>query len=418
MEDSAWAAYERVALMVVRLFYDLDEYYVMKALLAAPRQQRGDVWHPELQLDTDIATRLRMTQEYVRRLLARLLRDHLIVRTSVKQKKKVGEEVLSGPLAGNEQQFLYGLDFERLVDAVLWKLDSMERKLQQKKNQSMAVYRCPRCQASISELDSDFAQLMDFVTGVLSCPTQSRECQGVELEKDDLSGADVLAEAHRVALEVQLAGLKRALHQVSDVPPPAYKRPRVEEDAAGGGGPSGNGGAGRSGGGAGSSRQGADDGPTLGASRGIAAAIGSGAAAKTVVPWLQSKEEAAEAKAALVSAQTGPNAEEEAKQKEAEAEFMRKYQESKAKAEAEARARAKAEADAKAAKAEAEAAAAAAATSAAADDEEGEDEDEFEEEVMVGGVPKPISEVTQEDIDRMSDAEHKRYYELYDSMLE
>ena len=33
-DEAAWAPFERLALMTVRLFYDLPEYYVMKALLA------------------------------------------------------------------------------------------------------------------------------------------------------------------------------------------------------------------------------------------------------------------------------------------------------------------------------------------------------------------------------------------------
>ena len=42
-----------------------------------------------------------------------------------------------------------------------------------------------------------------------------------------------------------------------------------------------------------------------------------------------------------------------------------------------------------------------------------DDDDEFEEvEVMVNGVSKAISEVTPEDIDNMTDEEHRMYFEL------
>ena len=90
-DEAAWAPFERLALMTVRLFYDLPEYYVMKALLAAPRQQRADGSHPEWQLDDKIAQRLKMTPVFVRKLLARLYADRLVDARRPKAQAKQGE---------------------------------------------------------------------------------------------------------------------------------------------------------------------------------------------------------------------------------------------------------------------------------------------------------------------------------------
>ena len=53
---------------------------------------------------------------------------------------------------------------------------------------------------------------------------------------------------------------------------------------------------------------------------------------------------------------------------------------------------------------------------AEAAEEDGEEEEEVE--VLVGGVAKPISEVTQGDIDSMTDQEFQRYNEVCQSLAE
>ena len=79
-DDAAWQAYTKLAEMTVRLFYDPAEFYIMKALLHAPRQTTADgVSHPEFQLDDTIAQRLHLHATYVRKILANLHRDRLVI---------------------------------------------------------------------------------------------------------------------------------------------------------------------------------------------------------------------------------------------------------------------------------------------------------------------------------------------------
>ena len=69
----------------------------------------------------------------------------------------------------------WGLDFERMADAVKFKLDAMERRLSERNTQGKGVvtFVCPKCNKRISSLDVDYNNLLNTQTGGLSCPTQS-----------------------------------------------------------------------------------------------------------------------------------------------------------------------------------------------------------------------------------------------------
>ena len=425
-----WEPYERLALVTVRLFHGLPEYFVMQALLNGPRQQRGSVSHPELQLDDKIAERLHMTVRYVRILLAKLKTDGLVIDVAPKVEEGKSAASQAAPMGDNAQK-LYGIDFEVLADAVTYKLAAMDRRLNEQQAPKMAVYRCVKCGVQQKQIEVDFiAQVMPGPNGGLRCPNGMTgyrpECFNAELEEEDNSDARATVEAHRAALQEHTAGLQQALKGVIDLPPPTYKRPKDEPaDEAGGSEAKAaaslrarSGGGGGGGGGVGSS---------LGASRGIAAAVGSGSGQQPLPAWMlpgkpvaeQSEREAAEQEqAAKAQAE---------KDKEAALDgddFMKNLGTARLAASSAAALPLAAppvppaslppaslppglpaggEPDA--------------GGSAEAMEEDGEDEGEEIPEVLVQGVSMSIADVVQSDIERMTEAEHQRYFEIYQELM-
>ena len=132
-DEPVWQAYSRLALLTTRLFFGLPEYFVMKALLAAPRQRSiPDSPLPvdlTWQLDDTIAERLKLDTKYVRRLLASLKPHGLVVSHTV-TKVAAGEERLSAANRSAPTDELvsayWGLEFEHLADSVKYKLHKME----------------------------------------------------------------------------------------------------------------------------------------------------------------------------------------------------------------------------------------------------------------------------------------------------
>ena len=442
--------HERLALITVRLFHGLPEFYVMKALLTAPRQLRGAVEHPELQLDDRIAERLRMNVRYVRTLLARLKADGLVIEVAPTAKADESKQEASGSASAyvDNAQKLYGVDFEVLADAVTYKMDAMDRRLMEQQGPKMQLFGCPKCGLQQSSLEVDYNMQLNAATGGLICPSGKPECFGVELVEEDNSDARAVVEAHRAALVVHLSGLHQALRDVHDVTPPTYKRPKPSEGAAdaAAGGKAGGGGGSR-GGGSGTSGSGSGAGTSLGASRGIAAAIGSGSGAQPLPPWMLSGAQAAaaaQAQAARQEAQLGAEAQgaEAAAEAAADADFMRHYTSSRPNGATppppnpEQVTSELLEAPlADGGYPGGSAVGGAASDSAAAggmrmadgeqgetahalseEGEEGVDEEE-DVEVMVQGQPMRISEVTEDDLERMTDEEHRQYYEVAQSLM-
>ena len=403
--DDNWMPFERLALMTVRLFYNLPEYYVMKAILTAPRQLRGSNLHPELQLDDTIAERLRMTIRYVRSLLAKLKADGLVIEVAPQAKK------------------LYGIDFEILADSVTFKLDAMDRRLKDQQAPKLHTYRCPKCGLRQSELVVDYNTQLNPMTGGLSCPSGNLECFGIELAEENNSDARVIVEAHRNALSIHLSGLQRALRDVADLPPPTYKRPRIDDaESAAAAAKAGKSGSGARAGASGSSAGGGGA-TTLGASRGIAA----GGSSQPLPSWMLSNAQQAAALALAAQAATQPPAkemEQAAADALAEEEFVHFM---KLAANASSREGPSSLAAPSLAPLSAPSGAIGAAVNRAAmhatqpvaaesaGAEDGEEDDD--PEVFVQGQPMALSEVTEADIERMSDEEHRRYYALYQSLV-
>ena len=339
-DAAAFNAYALLAETTVRLFYGLPEVFVMKALLSAPKRTTIDgTVRPELQLDEQIAERVRLDKAYTRKLLARLAADRLVRSEKPRAKEREGEErvsVANQSAYTSEQVSVYwGLDFEVMADAVAYKLDAMERRLADRAKGGLQGYSCPKCKLEVAAVEIQHA--IDPMTGTLLCP----ECFGVEMVEADDSQSAALVEAHKAALQLHTAGLHRTLQDVADLPAPTYcwPKPDANEGAAGGaaagaGGAGGGGGGGGAGGARGGFGGGDGGGNTLGASKGIARAVGSGSALLAPVPWMQSAADiaAAESSASAAAEQSRAAAGESAEDAQSaqwEREYLQRYEESR-----------------------------------------------------------------------------------------
>ena len=278
--EAARRAHHNVALTAVRLFYDLPAYFLLKALLDAPvRTEEDGATHPVLQLDDTLAERLRLPTKHTRQLLARLHADRMVVCHQPKAKAAEGEEHASSANASmpgeRDVAKYWGLDFDTLGDAVRFKMHAMDHRLAEaERTPPMQIFYCPKCMLRISALDIDYNRLINPTTGQLACPSESAACAGAELVEDDQSDKVAATRLHRAALQTQLTPLVDALRDAHELPPPTYKRARAaDEEAEVAAAKARREGAAR--GGWGGSRGGLTN--TLGASSGVADAIGSGA---------------------------------------------------------------------------------------------------------------------------------------------
>ena len=429
-DASAFEAWSSLAELTVRLFYGLPEFMVMKALLTAPRRKTiDDTVRPELQLDDDIAERVRLDKGYTRKLLATLALDRLVRQEKPRARTREGEERVSAAnqsaLSADQVSVYWGIDFEIMADAVAYKLSQMRRRMTEKAKVDQQMYVCPRCGAKISAIE--ISEAIDSTTGLLSCPSRSFACTGVEMVEQDNTQSAALIKAHEAALQLHTAGLQRALDDVANLPALTYCWPKVDENgdnvkteaggSARGGGSASAAAAPRGGGGGGG------------------APFGSTSSAVPVydsvylapVPWMQTSSQLAAASAASAAeeqatgergagASSGVDASASA---DFDREYLRRYEEMQKQG---------------AAAATSSSAAAVAASSshavdameldapgqgeAAAEEEEEEDEEEGEEyEVMVQGVPHKLSELTEEAIETMTEEEHAAYFELHRSLM-
>lgn len=409
-DDPTWLAWQRLAETTVRLFYGLPEVFVIKVLLHAPHRfsEATGLSHPEYQAEEAIAERLKLSQVYVRTMLQTLEQDRIIKACRPKAKAAAGEEKLAAAnqsaLTAGSVQVSWGIDFEELADAVTFKLDEMERKLGEQKGSDLQTYRCPQCKLAISELDVDFNALLT-ANGGLACPSRSPACFGHELEVEDTTVSVAKIEVHRAALRVHTAQLQQCLRDVSELHPPLYIRPlpkaeRDEDEAAAAEAAAARGGRA----GAGGTGGGESSGSQLGASKGIAEARGSALLAP--VPWMQTAGEAAAARAAMAANEAASGAAQQAVSAAAaeesaawEREYLQRHRESERRASSSTVA----------------GGGALSVEPVAPMEEELEDEEEGEGEevmVMVAGMPMAFSTVTESDMQRMSDTEYQRYYEL------
>ena len=213
-------AYQKVARLVVRYFYDVEETLVMEVLLQAPRKAGAPdektgavVYHPTMQLDDVVAERLNLGTKQVRKHLSRMFQDRLVMKTrggadknaakrdpALGQDPKAVEGFAAGELNAADVRFFWGIDYEVLVDAVHFKLDAMKRALDAMHTRANAEqqYSCPNpnCKAVVSALELT-PEMMDFASGSFKC--QAYGC-GHELDEVDNSKETGMIDAWRAEL--------------------------------------------------------------------------------------------------------------------------------------------------------------------------------------------------------------------------
>ena len=245
-------AYQKVARLVVRYFYDEEEVLVMEVLLQAPRKAgAGDATHPTMQLDDVVAERLKLGTKQVRKHLSRMAQDRLVIKTrgGAKEAKKSAqgydakavEGIAAGELTAQDVRYYWGVDYEVLVDAVHFKLDAMKRALDDKHKRANAEqqYACANCAAVVSALELT-PEMMDFASGNFKC--QAYGC-GHDLDEVDNSKETSSIDAWRAELRSSLQQLHEAARDADAYEPPLFKMPPPEladgaDGAAAGGGSS------------------------------------------------------------------------------------------------------------------------------------------------------------------------------------
>jgi len=215
-----------------------------------------------LQLDEEIAQRLKLSARQVRRYLAVLKADRLAEQYAVDKKHGAPKDEFADPrregeLKAGDVTALYGIDFNDLADAIHFKLDEAEQKLTAQENAAtnIQLYRCPnddclgvrnevrtdehpKGEVVYSSLDFDVEQTQQMVTdGFWSCPVCRLDKMTMELEELDANAAAGGVQSLRAKWVNELKVLREALLHAEEFDPPVYKRPtRGDADAAGGSG--------------------------------------------------------------------------------------------------------------------------------------------------------------------------------------
>ena len=214
-----------------------------------------------LQLDEEIAQRLKLSARQVRRYLAVLKADRLAEQYAVDKKHGAPKDEFADPrregeLKAGDVTALYGIDFNDLADAIHFKLDEAEQKLTAQENAAtnIQLYRCPnddclgvrnevrtdehpKGEVVFSSLDFTADQTAQMVTdGFWRCPVCAIGGMTMELEELDANAAAGGVQSLRAKWVNELKVLREALLHAEEFDPPVYKRPTRGDDAAGGSG--------------------------------------------------------------------------------------------------------------------------------------------------------------------------------------
>ncbi|KAN0051037.1 hypothetical protein ACTA71_006804 [Dictyostelium dimigraforme] len=138
--------------MVIRAFYP-DEYAVIiDGLLREKKRIK----------DEDLALKLRIQQKYVRKILMDLKGDSMVKSSDVKVEAK-------GPNERSSTHLLWYIDYKHIIDIVKYKLYMFRKKMESVKVQKIDVqtYKCQTCHKIYTALD--IPKLLNMETGALAC---------------------------------------------------------------------------------------------------------------------------------------------------------------------------------------------------------------------------------------------------------
>ena len=200
------------------MFYDVQEVLVMEALINAPRHMASDGVStcPEWQRDDVIANRLNLHAEQVQTTLARLVGDRMVT--------QIREETNTS--TGSVPCYFYGLEYATASNAIRYKLNNMEKKLNEKICIAQEqTYCCPNCRLKLTLLELSSAHLHPE-THVFCCPKDT--CIDVELTEIDNSDRLEITEKNRDRFRRDIRPIVKLLDATRGLQPPSYKKPKIE----------------------------------------------------------------------------------------------------------------------------------------------------------------------------------------------
>tara|TARA_B100001094_G_scaffold322082_2_gene370822 strand:- start:2851 stop:3501 length:651 start_codon:yes stop_codon:yes gene_type:complete len=173
-------AYQNVARLAVRHFYDIEETLIMEVVLTGPRIHSdlcaGAVDHPAMQTEECIAKRLGVGTKQVRRHLSRLENDRLVFKTRSCLASRESDD--------SESRIFWGIDYIVFMDTILFKLDVTRRSMNESRCEK--TYSCVACKAVVSSLELT-PDMMDIASGSFRCQDEycNHELVDVDSTEDD-----------------------------------------------------------------------------------------------------------------------------------------------------------------------------------------------------------------------------------------
>eukprot|EP01119_Soliformovum_irregulare_P015793 TRINITY_DN4505_c0_g1_i2.p1 TRINITY_DN4505_c0_g1~~TRINITY_DN4505_c0_g1_i2.p1 ORF type:complete len:413 (+),score=152.21 TRINITY_DN4505_c0_g1_i2:1037-2275(+) len=150
--------------LVLRAFYSDENCIVAEVFL----QQHRAI------SDEELARIVKLNVKQVRKYLSRLKEDQLLACVIKKEEKFDAETGEALPGKKWQQQAFYYVDYKRFVDCVKYRIHQMEQKLgADDSTMHTQFYVCPRCKKRYSSLDA--GALMDVRTGQLKCERDKTE---------------------------------------------------------------------------------------------------------------------------------------------------------------------------------------------------------------------------------------------------
>lgn len=174
-------AYQNVARLAARYFYDIEETLIVEVLLTGPRTHSdscaGTLGHPAMQTEECIAKRLSLGTKQVRRHLSRLENDRLVFKTRSCLASREPHDAESG--------LLWGIDYIALMDSTLFKLDVMRKSMNNSRCEK--TYSCVVCKAVVSSLELT-PGMMDIASGSFRCRNEHCNHELVDADSTEDAG--------------------------------------------------------------------------------------------------------------------------------------------------------------------------------------------------------------------------------------
>ena len=210
----------------VMLFYGVDHLLAMQALLNARHivERQGRLWLA-LQPEEMLSKALNLSKGFTRKLLCALARDRLAVCRKLRSARSDEASGSTSPIETSQRAVIaWGVDFHAAVDAIEYRLHHMKVKVAQMNASSATVLYCPVCNATFSESGMD--KVLFEPSGDAFCPSMRSACDGQKLEEKQNDGPSrEVVEYAKDVFDKQTRRLRALLDDVRGLTPPLYAWP-------------------------------------------------------------------------------------------------------------------------------------------------------------------------------------------------